>query len=42
MFAPSDGLLVSGIRVVIELFCVDQLNPAGLISVSATLPKTSL
>ena len=29
---------VSGIRVVSQPFCVDQLNPAGLISVRATLP----
>ena len=29
---------VSGIRVVSQLFCVDKLNPAGLISVRATLP----
>ena len=26
------------IRVVSQPFCVDQLNPAGLISVRATLP----
>ena len=29
---------VSGIRVVSQPFCVDQLNPAGLILVRATLP----
>ena len=29
---------VSGIRVVSQPFCVDKLNPAGLISVRATLP----
>ena len=27
-----------GIRVVSQPFCVDKLNPAGLISVHATLP----
>ena len=29
---------VSGIKVVSQPFCVDKLNPAGLISVRATLP----
>ena len=29
---------VYGIRVASQPFCVDQLNPAGLISVRATLP----
>ena len=28
---------VSGIKVVSQPFCVDKLNPAGLISVRATL-----
>ena len=31
-------MCVSGIRVVSQPFCVDKLDPAGLISVCATLP----
>ena len=30
--------IVCGVRVVSQPFCVDKFNPAGLISVRATLP----
>ena len=35
--SPLQGVC-SGIRVVSQPFCVDKLNPAGLISVRAPLP----
>ena len=37
-FGLSYQKCVSGIGVVSQLLCVDQLNPTGLISVRATLP----